>query len=116
MVVGDGRPFPIAVICPNWDLVRVELKIEPTVTVEQLSQRETVTTFVRAQVIRQTADLAGYEQIRYVVILPLEFSIESGELSPSMKVKRRTVEARYSARIDATYAKAEDTRINRQNE
>jgi long-chain acyl-CoA synthetase len=106
MVVGDGRPFPIAVICPNWDLVRVELKIEPTVTVEQLSQRETVTTFIRAEVIRQTADLASYEQIRYVVILPLEFSVESGELSPSMKVKRRVVETRYFAVIDATYAKA----------
>lgn len=103
MVVGDGRPFPIAVVCPNWDLVRVELKIEPSVTGEQLAARDAVVTFVRAEVIRQTADLASFEQIRYAVVLPREFSVESGELSPSMKVKRRVVEARYAPAIDKLY-------------
>lgn len=106
LVIGDGRPFPIAVVCPNWDLVRVGLKIDPSVDPEDLAALADVRAFVRAEVRAQTADLGSYEQIRHVVILPREFSVESGELSPAMKVKRRVVESRYGAQIDAAYETA----------
>ena len=53
---------------------------------------------------KQTADLASYEQIRRVIVIPREFSVESGELSPSMKIKRRVVEERYKDAIERAYA------------
>jgi long-chain acyl-CoA synthetase len=53
---------------------------------------------------RNTLDLAKYEQVRKVIVLPRELSIESGELSPTLKVKRRVVEARYGRQIERLYA------------
>jgi long-chain acyl-CoA synthetase len=71
-----------------------------------LAARADVRAFVRTEVRTQTADLGSYEQIRHVVVLPREFSVEDGELSPAMKVKRRVVESRYGAQIDAAYETA----------
>lgn len=103
MVVGDGRAHPAALICPNWDLVRIELGIAPEVTVAELAQREDVLTFITREVRRVTDDLASYEQIRRIIVVSREFSVESGELSPSMKIKRRVVEERYRTQIDRAY-------------
>jgi long-chain acyl-CoA synthetase len=60
--------------------------------------------FIRGQIAEQTADLASYEQVRRIALLPRELTIEDGELSPTLKVKRRVVEERYKALIDAAYA------------
>ena len=63
---------------------------------------------VRALVIREvaanTADLASYERIQRVAILPRDLTIEDGELSPTLKVKRRVVEQRYAGLIEQAYA------------
>ena len=103
MVVGSGRPFPIALICPNWDLLRLKLDVAPDATPEELAHRPEVVEFMTAEVRKQTNDLATYEQIRRIVVLIREFSVESGELSPAMKIKRRVVESRYGAEIDRAY-------------
>jgi long-chain acyl-CoA synthetase len=103
MVVGDGRPHPAALICPNWDLVRLELNV-PGITTEELAARKDVRDFVTADVRKQTDDLATFEQIRRVVVIPRDFTVESGELSPSMKIKRRVVEERYRDLIEQAYA------------
>ncbi len=104
MVVGSGRPHPAALICPNWDLVRIELSLPPGATVEDLAKRDDVCEFVTNVVARQTRDLASFEQVRRAIVIPHEFSVERGELSPSMKIKRRVVEERYRAEIDRAYA------------
>jgi long-chain acyl-CoA synthetase len=103
MVVGNGRPHPAALICPNWDVLRVRLELPATIPPEQLATRDDVVEFMTGEVRKQTADLATYEQIRCIVVLPREFSVESGELSPAMKIKRRVVEDRYAADIDRIY-------------
>jgi long-chain acyl-CoA synthetase len=90
MVIGNGRPYPIALIVPNWTLVRQESPPD-------------VHAFLTHEVHKQTHGLATYEQIRRVVVIPAEFSVESGELSPSMKIKRRVVEQRYASEIDRAY-------------
>jgi long-chain acyl-CoA synthetase len=53
-----------------------------------------------------TPDLAQFEKIKKIVLLTREFSQESGELTPTLKVKRRVVEERYKAMIDMMYANA----------
>jgi long-chain acyl-CoA synthetase len=103
MVIGDGRPFPEALVSPNWDTLRVELSL-PQAAPEDLSARDDVKTFIAAEARKQTSDLASYEQIRNVIVLPREFTVESGELSPSMKIKRRVVEERYKTLIEHSYA------------
>jgi long-chain acyl-CoA synthetase len=91
-------------ICPNWPLVRLEFPNPPKdASPELLAKRDDVHAFVAHEVHQQTRGLAGYEQIRRVILITHEFSVESGELSPSMKIKRRVVEARYAREIEAAY-------------
>jgi long-chain acyl-CoA synthetase len=103
MVTGRGRPHPIALVCPNWSLLRIELPQLPDAPLESLAERSDVQEFLAREVREQTHGLASYEQVRHVVVIPHEFSIERGELSPSMKTKRRVVEARYADEIERAY-------------
>jgi len=56
------------------------------------------------EVERETADLAAFEQVRRVAILPRDLTIEDGELSPTLKIKRRVVEQRYAQLIAQAYS------------
>jgi long-chain acyl-CoA synthetase len=104
MVTGSGRPYPIALICPNWSVLRLELTaLPPDASPEELAERADVCEFLTAEVRNQTEALASYEQIRHILLIPREFSVEQGELSPSMKIKRRVVEKRYASEIERAY-------------
>ena len=103
-VIGDGRPYPVALVCPNYELVRRELGIGPDVTSQALSARSDVTRLIEREVAEKTADLASFERIRRVALLARDLTIEDGELSPTMKVKRRVVERRYRSLIESAYA------------
>jgi long-chain acyl-CoA synthetase len=104
LVVGNGRPYPLALICPNWALVRLELPQLPTgAALEALAARDDVRAFLTREVHEQTRALASYEQVRHIIVVPTEFSVEGGELSPSMKIKRRVVEKEYAAEIEQAY-------------
>ena len=54
-------------------------------------------------------DLAKFEMPKKIVLLERDFTIESGELTPTLKVKRRAVEKNYKAVIDRVYADADPT-------
>jgi long-chain acyl-CoA synthetase len=105
-VIGDGRPFPIALVTPNWDLLRRDFDIPTNVPTSEIAARQDVREFVRKEVAENTTDLAPFEQVRRVGLLPRDLTIEDGELSPTLKVKRRIVESRYADLIDAVYAPA----------
>lgn len=53
-------------------------------------------------------DLASYEMPKKIVAIERDFTIESGELTPKLSVKRRVVEERYKDLIDAAYAEADE--------
>ncbi len=105
MVIGDGRAHPAAILNVNWDLVRNALAIDAAVPPEALAKRGDVVDFLTREVERQTADLATFEQIRRVIVIPQEFTVENGQLSPAMKIKRRVVEQQYAGEIDQAYRK-----------
>jgi long-chain acyl-CoA synthetase len=104
LIVGEGRAHPAALISPNWDLVRAELGIDPQVAPGVLAERPDVIDFLTAHVRRQTEDLATFEQVRRIAVLPRDLTVEDGELSPTLKIKRRVVETRYAAPIGRLYA------------
>jgi long-chain acyl-CoA synthetase len=101
MVFGAGRAHPSALISPNWNSVRSELHLAPDAPVSDLAQRRDVMAFLQIEAQRQTSDLAPFEQIRSVVLLTRDLTIEAGELSPTQKIRRRIVEHRFTALIDA---------------
>jgi long-chain acyl-CoA synthetase len=110
MVLGNGRPHPIALICPNWPLLRLDVPNLPNdAPAELLARRDDVRGFLAREVHKQTHGLASYEQIRTIIVVPHEFSVEGGELSPAMKIKRRIVEARYADAIERAYQ--DETRV-----
>ena len=58
---------------------------------------------IRSELDKHQQDLARYEQIKYFFIAPQPFTIETGELTASMKVKRNEIIARYSLEIEELY-------------
>lgn len=103
MLVGEGRPYPVALVSPNWDALRSRCGIAEDVPTERLASRSDVVSFIEDEVRAQTGDLATFEQVRRVVVLPHELSIEDGDLSPTLKVRRRNVEGKYAAVIASLY-------------
>ena len=102
LIVHDSRGRLAALVVPDWALLRAALSIEADVPTEAIAARADVRALVRKEVGVHSSDLAPREQVRTVVVAPRDFTIESGELSPTLKVKRRVVEARYRELIDAS--------------
>jgi long-chain acyl-CoA synthetase len=104
LVVGEGRPHIVALAVPDWALLRRELSIDARIPTENLARRTDVRAFVAREVAMQTAGLAPSERISHVALAPAELTVEGGELSPTMKIKRYAVEAKYRSLIDAAYS------------
>jgi long-chain acyl-CoA synthetase len=105
-VIGDGRPFPVALLCPNWEAIRQEFDIAPAVSTAAIAERADVRDFLKKEAIEKTADLASFEQVRRVALLPRDLTIEDGELSPTLKIKRRVVEKKFAPLIELAYARS----------
>lgn len=104
MAFGDDKPHPAVLVAPNWGLVRKELGLPDEMTTGAMAADDRVRALVIREVETQTADLARFEQVRRVAILPRDLTIEDGELSPTLKIKRRVVEQRYAGLIEQAYA------------
>jgi long-chain acyl-CoA synthetase len=104
MAFGDNRPHPAALVAPNWELVRAKLELAPETPTADVAADPRVRALTIREVESNTADLAAYEQVHRVAILPRDLTIEDGELSPTLKVKRRVVEQRYAPLVAQAYA------------
>jgi len=98
-VVAEGRDMPAALIAPNRPYVRSELGIDAAEPDDVLWLRDDVRALIRREVATYSRDLAPYERIRHVALLPRDLTIEDGELSPTLKLRRRVVEARFASLI-----------------
>jgi long-chain acyl-CoA synthetase len=102
MVFGSGMPHPAALISPNWTALCSRMEIPPGTPTAELAARDDVRRFVVAECTRKTADLATFEQIRWAGVLVRDLTIEDGELTPTLKLKRRVIEARYASLVDTS--------------
>ena len=106
VVVGAGRKQPAALIVPDWEALASAL---PTPQAEEHTRRVAwsrspeAVKLVQRDVSELTATLADYERVRRVALLPEDFSIDGGELTPTLKVKRRVIDEKYSGLIDEIY-------------
>jgi long-chain acyl-CoA synthetase len=104
MAFGANRPHPAVLVAPNWDLIRKELDMSADTPTATMATDARVRALVIREITANTAELASYERIQRIAILPRDLTIEDGELSPTLKVKRRVVEQRYAGLIEAAYA------------
>ncbi|MFQ3590723.1 MAG: AMP-binding protein, partial [Chloracidobacterium sp.] len=105
VVVGNGRKFPGALIVPTPSTLE-NLAREAGITSASLAQQlehPKVLDFYRQEVERLTPHLAQWEKIKNIALLENELTIENGELTPTLKVKRRVVDEKYKDKIDAIY-------------
>ena len=106
VVVGSSRKYPVALIVPDWEALKTSLHAagEPLAeTHSELSRQPAAIKLVQRDVTMITAHLADYERVRRVALLPEEFSIDSGEMTPTLKVKRNVIDDRYGELIDELY-------------
>jgi long-chain acyl-CoA synthetase len=109
VLIGDGRKFPAALIVPDWELIDSYTKlkgIQAQSRAELCSNPRIIDLFER-QIARLTPDLARYEKIKAIALVENEFTIEGGELTPTLKVKRRVINEKYRDLIDEMYMRAE---------
>jgi long-chain acyl-CoA synthetase len=109
VVVGNARKFPSALIVPAFDALRAyarTLNLETKDTRELVSHPRIVEYF-KKKVDEVTKELAPHEKIKKIALLDREFSIESGELTPTLKVRRKFVEDKHREVINALYPKFE---------
>ena len=112
VLIGNGRKFPAALIVPAWDQIEsyARLKqIELTTRAELCRDPRIIDLFER-QISSLTPDLARYERIKAIALLENELTIEGGEMTPTLKVKRRVVDEKFREVIDRIYENAESTR------
>ena len=104
---GDRRPYPVALITldPETVVPWAEAQGLPT-EIPELARHPQVIAAIQAEVDRANAKLARVEQVKRFVIADRDLSQETGELTPTMKVKRNIVNERFAERFDALYAEA----------
>lgn len=106
VVIGDGRKFLSALLTPNADYLG---QFASKLGISNSDLSALVTNSSILQKIQEDIDLlnkklAPVEQIKKFAFLPVDFGIASGELTPTMKIKRKAINARYHDTIEAFYA------------
>lgn len=108
-IVGDKRRYVAVIIAPNFVALEDWAKnngIEFGSRKELIGQ-PIVRELYDGMVARLNQRLARFEQLKQVILVPDEFSIASGELTPSLKLKRRVVEKNYAHLVETMYAETE---------
>lgn len=105
VVVGDRRKFLAALLTPNADLMREFAQKQGigSKEVEALVKNSQILQAIQKDIDNLNKKLTPVEQIKKFVLLEKDFSIEGGELTPTMKVKRKVVSARYEEQINQLY-------------
>jgi long-chain acyl-CoA synthetase len=106
VMLGDRRRFPIMVVVPNLTTVRSWAESQGLTASddEALLALPEVQSKMDREVRTCLRDLAKFEVPKRLLLLPRDFSVEAGELTPTLKIKRRVVEQRHRAAIEALYA------------
>lgn len=103
VAVGSGRKQVGALIVPDWESLADSLKeesISATGTREELCENPFVIKRVQRDAVDLTRELNDYERVKRVYLLPREFSIDKGEMTPTLKIKRGVIDEKYSEAID----------------
>lgn len=105
-VIGDGKKYVSALIVPNFDELKLyaEKKHIEFATIEELVNNPDIHYMIEERINGYQKDLASYEQIKRFVLLPRAFTMESGELTNTLKIRRPVINKRYAPLIDALYA------------
>jgi long-chain acyl-CoA synthetase len=103
LVVGSGRKQVGALIVPDWDALKEALAEEGFAaegTREELCDDPHVIKRVQRDAVDLTREVNDHERVKRIYLLPREFSIDKGEMTPTLKIKRSVIDEKYSEAID----------------
>ncbi len=105
LVYGDRRPYPVALITLNPDELGKFARNAGLgdKSLSELARNPAIVERVRQTVDRVNEKVASYARLKRFAVLPADFSQEGGELTPTLKVKRKVVSANYSDLIESLY-------------
>ena len=105
MLIGDRRPYVTALVVPHFE--PLEKWAQATGIAiggrDQLLAHPEVQKLFEQEIATRTGDLARFEQVKKFVLLEREFGVDSGELTPTLKVRRKIVNQRYAEQIESMY-------------
>jgi len=108
MVIGEGEKFPGALIVPNFNYIREwvhnkKINIEDDSNFGLINHKE-IQDRIQQEVNSYNQNYGGYEQIKRYSLLDHEFTVEEGELTPTLKLKRKIILAKYSKEVKQIYS------------
>ncbi len=103
VIIGDTRKYCVALLVPAFESLENTLGKELPTDHNELNDDPQVKALYQAAVDAVNEPLGRWEQIKRFHLLPAEMSQETGELTPTLKVKRRIVSDKFKAEIDAMY-------------
>lgn len=103
VVIGDKRKYCVALIVPSFEALENKLQKPLPTDRDELNNDPQVRSLYQEAVDAVNGDLGSWEQIKRFHLLPQEMSQETGELTPTLKVKRRVVDAKFKSIVDNMY-------------
>jgi long-chain acyl-CoA synthetase len=100
VIIGESRPYVTALIVPDWAAVNKKIPGRP----EDLVNDKRVIGLVEASVDALNKRLGSWEAIKYFTLLPRAFTEEAGEITPTLKIKRKVIAQKYADQIESMYA------------
>jgi long-chain acyl-CoA synthetase len=115
IVLGDKRPYLCALLVPHKQEILhfAEQHRLSDLSYEKILEQPAVQAWVRERLEKRMEGLAGFETVRAFILLPHEFTLVSGEMTPTMKIKRRVVMKEHQKAIDELYRKTDQEREKR---
>lgn len=108
MVIGEGEKFPAAFIIPSYAELKVWAKFkrlkEEALPREEFLNSEVVKLKIEKEVARINKEFGNFEQIKKIAILVNEFTVETGELTPTLKFKRKIILEKYKKQYQMIYS------------
>jgi len=106
MVIGENRRFPAAIIIPDFKYLKdwCVIKNITYTTNEEMIKDALIVSRIQKEVDFYNQPLGSWEQLKKFILLPREFSIDEGELTPKLSMKRKAILAKYSESIEKLYA------------
>lgn len=106
MVIGEGRKFPSALIVPSADGVKeyCRRKDIPYTSHAEMLKNDKIVAKIKRDVAKANSEYGSWEQIKKYELLAVPFTIDGGELTPTLKLKRKPIKEKYKDLIESIYA------------
>jgi long-chain acyl-CoA synthetase len=114
MVIGENRKFPSALIVPAFEALKSWMESEglPEMPAAELVKDPRVNVLYAGEIERCNQHFGRYSQIKKFALLPEEWTIAGGELTPTLKIKRKNTLHKYAAEVEALYSGEEPGRTS----